>query len=67
MIKERHLTLDNGMTLITVEETDEAGNTICSACGKILPTYAQGVTVDDNTRRFYSVHKRCRVKEQDAE
>lgn len=53
----------NGMTFITVAETDNEGNTVCSGCKEVLvnpiKAYSQGITIDDKTRKFYSVHKYC--------
>lgn len=47
-----------------IQEKNESGQIICSGCKEVLDPlkcYSQRVE-EDGKFKFYSVHKRCRVK-----
>lgn len=54
----------DGQTIISVQETDASGQTVCSGCKQPInmhKAYAHGITIDEKTKKFYTVHKLCRV------
>lgn len=54
--------IHKGITLISVHEVNEYGYTVCSGCKqpiKIDKAYSMSQAIDENTRKFYSVHKGC--------